>query len=107
MGLFSKRQKARGERKANRQAARTERTRLRQETKQTAYASGVNPNAFISDIVGTAGQVATGILGGGGGDNTQQDDKKLLDFSSGPSTMQIALGGLAVVAVLYFVTKKK
>ena len=54
MGLFSKMG-----------ARRTERMKIRQqaETKQAAYAAGIDPNAAISSMVSNLGQSAANIVG--------------------------------------------
>jgi hypothetical protein len=42
-----------------RQDAKTERTNMRQQTKQIAYENGMDPNAFIGDAIEQAGNVAS------------------------------------------------
>lgn len=59
------RQAARTARQAERQAGRSNRAKGRQDVRSTAYESGVNPNAFISDIVSTVGATAVGLKTGG------------------------------------------
>lgn len=59
------RQAARAARQAERQAGRSTRAKGRQGVRSTAYETGNNPNAFISDIVSTVGATAVGLKGGG------------------------------------------
>jgi len=55
---------AKAARQVNRQGNRSERAYGRQNVRSTAYETGQNPNAFISDIVSTVGATAVGLKGG-------------------------------------------
>lgn len=80
---------ARNERVANRQKGRSSRAAGRQDVRATAYEMGINPNAFISDIVGTVGDTVKGVVsaknplaGGGAGEKRLfggDDEQTLVD----------------------------
>ena len=80
---------ARAERIALRQKGRSGRASGRQDVRSTAYEMGINPNAFISDIVGSVGETVVGVAGAkanalGGGAGAKKllggdDDQSLMD----------------------------
>jgi len=88
---------------SGRQEGRTARAQERQDTKQAAYKSGQNPNAFVSDLAGvaTAGIGAFTALKGGGSDLLKKKDPP-------PTIPTWAIpAGIAVVALGFFMMKKK
>jgi|SaaInl7_100m_RNA_FD_contig_21_62855_length_1037_multi_6_in_0_out_0_2 hypothetical protein len=122
MGLFDgkkrakrkqARRDARQERQSSRQQARTDRTALRGETKQAAYAAGINPNQFISDGLQAGAQVVGDVFdfktasisqtpspgGGAGGDKSKTNTPP-----SGGNDMMIPL--VAGGALLLLTMKK-
>ena len=71
---------ARAERIALRQKGRNSRAAGRQDVRSTAYEMGVNPNSFISDIVGSVGRTVVGVAGArnsGGAPSGSGGSKKL------------------------------
>jgi len=56
---------ARVEQQALRQEGRTQRQGVRQATKQVAYENGIDPNAWIADSIGHAGDAVGDVFGKG------------------------------------------
>ena len=75
-------------------------------TRQTAYANGIDPNAWISDTVEHVGDTVSSFSGGSGRDgiefNTPDGTYGLDTQRSGGSTMTLIIGAVA----LFFLTKK-
>lgn len=85
-----------------RQAGRSARSTERQETKQSAYKSGVNPNQFVSDLTGLAGQgLQTFAALKTGGSLPEKSTN-----SSGMPSWAVPVG-LAAVGLLAFLMMKK
>ena len=115
MGLFS------GKRKAQRRAARLERIKARQsgksaraaekaDAKEAAYNAGIDPNAFLSDIVDDVANTAQQVLGKGAKGGPPIPTKNLDQGGAGGGAgMGGSLAGipLPLIAVAAFLLLKK
>jgi hypothetical protein len=106
MGLFSKIGARRTERLKIRQQAKSERVSMRTETKQAAYAAGIDPNAAIANMVGNLGESAANIVGA----KFQKDSSVARSEAIGQgieksNTNPMMIIGLVLVAV-FFLFKK-
>ena len=119
MGWLSKRREAKKEIKLARIEAKTDRVEARQETKQTAYSMGIDPNASmwqgLTGIAGSAADIVKSTSGAGaiGGIGSGNQTKRLgsdADTTSGAGESpkkNIWMYLVAGVVVLYMVFKKK
>jgi hypothetical protein len=110
------RQESKSERSANVQAEKSYRSDRRQSTRSTAYASGIDPNAWAGNLVGNLSGGLGGLLGGIGIGNNQGSGTTVEDvFESGSDRLsemmepekdnKILIIGAIVLAFLLF--KKK
>ena len=79
-------------RKEVRQAAKSGRVATRQETKQTAYENGFDPNQWIADSVGHAADAVGAVYGGkfGKGDGAEA-------MEDGGGSVSVSQGGLSPI----------
>lgn len=105
------RRDARAERKQMRLDARTDRAGIRGETRQTAYESGMDPNATLNTLIETGSGLVSGILdrkanllradagGGTNGGSKSGEDEEPFDFMEwfeDNKTLVLGLGGLVI-----------
>jgi len=112
----SQRQNTRLQRQDRRNIGKTNRTSMRQDTKQVAYQNGMDPNAWVGDVSQAVGQVAQAFGGNSipGIPNNSQGVSGGIGiqgqaYGTGESGSILQKYGMYIVGALalFFITKKK
>ena len=96
------RRQARLDRKQTRQDARTARTLARQDTRQTAYESGIDPNAWIGESVSNVADAGASALTARFQSQNQNPamGPRNEDASNGGNNSMLLLAGAALVGFM-------